>query len=478
MFWRLTTTYGLLLLLAFGLFGLLLGQRSEQDSLQPAELRATMATVSVVAFVGVVLAAAYLSRRLGRPLQEVTRAAEDIAAGRFGRKVYAVGAAEVGRLAHSFNRMSDRLSKQIAQLERDQQQLRAILGGMVEGVVALDAEQRILFANDRASQLLDFAVAGFTTEGAVGRKLWDVVRQRILLDLVGKALSQPEPQRREMNWNALASRSITVHAARLPGTPPRGAVLVVHDTSELRRLERLRQEFAANVSHELKTPLTVIKASIETLLEGGAAEDPTHCRTFLERVAEQSERLHRLILDLLSLARIEAGSETFVFQNVSVGEAVEDCVDRQRTRAEAKNQTLEAADCPHDVWAWADEDALGEILDNLIDNAVKYTPVGGTIRVRCWGEDDWACLEVADNGIGIPPHDLPRIFERFYRVDKARSRELGGTGLGLSIVKHLVQAMRGSITATSEVGRGTTFNVRLPRTAGDIETEASQEGRC
>jgi two-component system phosphate regulon sensor histidine kinase PhoR len=448
----------------------------EQIHTQLAGLRKTVATTAAVTLVAALCLAAFLSRRLARPIQEITRAAEEIAAGRFGQKVYARGRAEVGRLARSFNRMSTRLAAQIAQLEQDQQQLRAILGGMVEGVVALDAEQRILFANERAGQLLDFAVAGYTTEGAVGRKLWDVVRQHGVLDLVGKALARPEPQRREMNWNALANRSITVHAARLPGTPPRGAVLVVHDTSELRRLERLRQEFAANVSHELKTPLTVIKASVETLL-GGAADDPVHCRPFLERVAEQSERLHRLILDLLSLARIEASSETFVLQNVSIGEAIDECLERQRPRAEAKNQRLEwetangecgaknGASTPPapDVWAWADEDAVGEILDNLIDNAVKYTPVGGTIRVRCWGEDDWACLEVADNGIGIPAHDLPRIFERFYRVDKARSRELGGTGLGLSIVKHLVQAMRGSITAASEVGRGTTFTVRLPR---------------
>jgi two-component system, OmpR family, phosphate regulon sensor histidine kinase PhoR len=470
-----------------------------QIQTQLAGLRQTVATTAAVTLLAALGLAAFLSRRLARPIQEVTRAAEEIADGRFGQKVYAGGGAEVGRLAHTFNRMSDRLAGQIAQLEQDQQQLRAILGGMVEGVVALDAEQRILFANERAGHLLDFAVAGFTTEGAVGRKLWDVVRQRGLLDLVGKALTRPKPQRREMNWNALASRSITVHAARLPGTPPRGAVLVVHDTSELRRLERLRQEFAANVSHELKTPLTVIKASVETLLDGGAADDPVHCRPFLERVAEQSERLHRLILDLLSLARIETGSETFVLQNVSVGEAVDECLERQRPRAEAKNQTLEwgmgNAECgvksedgiphsafriphSHDVWAWADEDAIGEILDNLIDNAVKYTPVGGSIRVRCWGEDDWACLEVADNGIGIPDHDLPRIFERFYRVDKARSRELGGTGLGLSIVKHLVQAMRGSITASSEVGRGTTFSVRLPRQSvtADEQVGTGEEG--
>ena len=432
---------------------------------QLAGLRWLVTSTAAGAALAALLLAAYLSRRLARPIQEMMQAAEEIAGGRFGQQVHVSGGGEVARLARTFNRMSDRLADQIAQLEQDQQQLRAILGGMVEGVVALDAEQRILFANDRAAQLLDFAVAGYTTEGAVGRKLWDVVRQRGLLDLVRRALVRPEPQRQEMNWNPLASRSVTVHAARLPGDPPRGAVLVIHDTSELRRLERLRQEFAANVSHELKTPLTVIKASVETLLDGGAAEDPIHCRSFLERVAEQTERLHRLILDLLSLARIESGTESFAFQNVAVAEAVEDCLERLLPRAEARRLSLEAGSCPGELWAWVDDDALAEILDNLIDNAVKYTPVGGAIRVRCWGEGEWACLEVRDTGIGIPAHDLPRIFERFYRVDKARSRELGGTGLGLSIVKHLVQSMRGSISAASQVGQGTTFTVRLPRTA-------------
>ena len=254
----------------------------------------------------------------------------------------------------------------------------------------------------------------------------------------------------------------------MPGSPPRGAVLVLHDTSELRRLERLRQEFVANVSHELKTPLSVITACVETLL-AGAVDDLEHRGPFLERIAEQANRLHALILDLLTLARIESAAGALEPRAVALAPAVAACLGRHRARANSNKKLLEAvppspaSDTSEEIAAWADEEAVSQILDNLIDNALKYTPSGGRIRVRWRAEDSQVCLEVQDNGIGIPEQDLPRIFERFYRVDKARSRELGGTGLGLAIVKHLVHAMQGSVHAASRVGHGTTFSVRLPR---------------
>jgi two-component system phosphate regulon sensor histidine kinase PhoR len=247
---------------------------------------------------------------------------------------------------------------------------------------------------------------------------------------------------------------------------------VLHDTTEVRRLERLRQDFVANVSHELKTPLSVIKACIETLLDG-AADDPQHRGPFLRQIADQSDRLHSLILDLLSLARIEAGTELFQLEAVQLAPLVAACLERHRTRAESKKQILEPlAFAVHEhskpgaqnsEAAWADAEAVQEILDNLVDNALKYTPEGGRIRVGWHLDNGEICLQVQDSGIGIPEQDLPRIFERFYRVDKARSREMGGTGLGLSIVKHLAQAMHGNVGVTSEVGKGTTFSVRLPR---------------
>jgi two-component system phosphate regulon sensor histidine kinase PhoR len=400
----------------------------------------------------------WLARRVTRRLRALVAAAGHIAAGGYGRKVYAAGADEVGDLARTFNHMSERLAAQFGQLEEDRRQLRTILAGMTEGVVALDAEQQLLFANDRACELLELPPGS-----AAGRSFWELVRHRGLHEALRHALTTDGPYRGEVSWTGAAARDLTVNAARIPGPPPAGVVLVFHDATDLRRLERVRREFVANVSHELKTPLSVIKVAAETLLDG-AADDPGLRRVFLGQIAEQADRLHALILDLLSLAQIEAGTEVFEPGPVPLGSAVAACLERHRAKAEAKGQGLEAVSPPAgEVVAWADEEAVQQILDNLVDNALKYTPAGGRVWVRWRGDDRAAFLEVEDTGVGIPRADLPRVFERFYRVDKARSRELGGTGLGLAIVKHLAQAMGGGVAAASQPGVGSTFTVRLPR---------------
>jgi two-component system phosphate regulon sensor histidine kinase PhoR len=430
--------------------------------------------LSVLALVGLLVAgllALSLSRRMGATLRDLSDALDRLGSGESTRHVFAPGRDELAAVSRAYNRMSDRLVTRIAQLEEDRQQLRTILSGMVEGVVALDADQRILFANDRALQLLEFP-----TRTPVGRRLWEVVRQRPLLDVVRRALEGPDPAREELGWSGSIPRSLTVHAARLPGPPPRGAVLVIHDTSELRRLERLRQDFVANVSHELKTPLSVIQAAVETLLDG-AADEPQHRARFLEQIAGQTERLHHLILDLLSLARIESGSELFDFTAVAIGPEVEAVFDRLRARAEARQQILSASGpngSAEPVAVWADVEAVEQILDNLLDNALKYTPEGGRIDVVWTADERTVTIEVRDTGIGIPAADLPRIFERFYRVDKARSRQMGGTGLGLAIVKHLTQAMHGTVRAASTIGMGTAFTITLPRAATTVEPEPSE----
>jgi two-component system phosphate regulon sensor histidine kinase PhoR len=459
MFRRLLIWYGLLVLTL--LAGLAL---AVVTGVEPAGLRhRLLILVAVFAAIGVVATTAMsvaLARHFRGTVRQLGQAVQRMGEQGVGPRLVGGDGPELHGLAETFNRASEALTGRIARLEEDREQLRAVLSGMVEGVVALDADQRILYANDRAGQLLELP-----SPPPVGRPLWEVVRHRPLLDAVRNAQERAEPHREEFHWGGTTARSLTVHAAPLPGTPSRGTVLVLHDTTELRRLERLRRDFVANVSHELKTPLSVIKVCVETLLDG-AADDPEHRDRFLEQIARQGDRLHALILDLLSLARIESGAELFDIRDVPLEPVARACVDRHRPRAEARHQTLSVVGPDEPVRAWADEEAIDQILENLLDNALKYTPEGGRIEVRWARRDGTACFEVADTGIGIPAGDLPRIFERFYRVDKARSREMGGTGLGLSIVKHLVQAMHGSVRAASQPDKGTTFTVSLPLAGG------------
>jgi len=468
LFWKLFCIYGIALLLLVAILGVVLSGRNQRAELP----QAIWLTAVFAAVTGTVLAF-WLGKRLIEPIQALTQQSERIAAGDLTGKVYVDTRDEVAVLARTFNDMKERLAEQFTELENDRQQLRTILFGMQEGVIALDGEERILFANHRAAVLL-----GFQSQSAVGRKLWEIVRQRTIYDMVRRVLGGEAACQGEMETETPEARFLLVRGVRLPGPGLRGTVLVLHDATELRRLERVRQEFVANVSHELKTPLAVIKACVETLVDG-AVEDETNRGGFLQQIAEQADHLHALILDLLSLARIESGSASFEFEPVHLDPLVAECLERHSSRAIGKRQTLEIGyavngaahkDPPasdsmpaNPPIAWADQEAVNQILENLVDNALKYTPEGGNIWVRYRGDGDQVVLEVEDTGIGIPERDLPRIFERFYRADKARSRELGGTGLGLSIVKHLVQSMHGSIRASSRPGKGTIFEVRLPR---------------
>jgi two-component system phosphate regulon sensor histidine kinase PhoR len=400
-----------------------------------------------------------IARRISAPLVKLSGAADSIARGDYGKKVLVSSFDEVGALAASFNAMSEACAAQIAQMNQDREQLRAIFRSMVEGVLVLDAQQTILFANEAASQLL-----GVALQSAQGQKVWQVFRLRQLNEAVEKILASDEPYRCDLEWTGSERRALALQGARLPGQPHRGAVLVFHDITHLRKLETVRQDFVANVSHELKTPLAAIQATVETLLDG-AMHDAEHNVRFLERIRESGDRLHRLVQDLLTLARIESSQAPLELEPIALQLAVEACISRQGDRAKAKDLQLIAEPAPEPVAALGDEEALAEILDNLVDNAIKYTPAGGTITLRWFAEDREAILQVVDTGVGIPEKDLPRIFERFYRVDKARSRELGGTGLGLSIVKHLVQALGGTVAADSQVGRGSSFTIRIPRAA-------------
>jgi two-component system, OmpR family, phosphate regulon sensor histidine kinase PhoR len=451
MVWRLLIAFvGFAAMAALGAVFLLLG-------LQSAVARALIPLLLTFAAIP---PAWLLARRFVRPFQELTDATYRIAEGEYSHRIPGGAWGESRSLARTFNTMSNRLEAQFQQLESDRHQLRTILGGMVEGVVALGPEQRVLFANEAAGQMLEF-----DPHQVVGRPIWEVTRLPQIQEVLAKAIRDTSPRREEFDWTGPTSRQLAIYVAPLTGDPAApGAVLVLHDVTELRRLERLRQDFVANVSHELKTPLSVIKACIEALIDG-AVEEPESRRPFLEQISDQGERLHALILDLISLARIESGEEILDFQAVPLEHAVADCLDRHQPRADAKRLSLRAVPAERDrgVYVMADDEALSQILDNLVDNAVKYTPEGGAIQVRWRSNGANVHLQVEDSGTGIPERDLARVFERFYRVDKARSRELGGTGLGLAIVKHLVQVMKGTVKATSQVGKGTTMTITLPR---------------
>ncbi|MFM9961526.1 MAG: ATP-binding protein [Planctomycetaceae bacterium] len=419
-------------------------------------------TTAIVVLICTLALAYWLAWRLVHPLETLTTAAQAIAAGDFSQKVGVTNRDEIGALAGAFNAMSRELSRRWEQLqasrrERDENSelMETVLSSMREGVVVIDAQHRILYANGAAGPLLDVP-----TMQALGRSLFEVARHPRVQKVFEDVLAGRVPERVEYEVPR-TSAIVALIASPLPGNPPAGAVLVLQNVTELRRLENLRREFVSNVSHELKTPLTTIQAYTETLLDG-AIDDVTHNREFLQRIDEQAERLHRLILDLLSLARIESAEEAYELLPISIDEAVRVCLKEHQAVADSKGILLVSKSSAEKAAVWGDEEGLRTVLDNLVDNAIKYTPSGGRVMVRWHIEGRRAVLEVEDTGIGIPQQHQARVFERFFRVDKARSRELGGTGLGLSIVKHWVQVFAGSVEVRSELGRGSTFTIRIP----------------
>jgi two-component system phosphate regulon sensor histidine kinase PhoR len=451
--------------LAVRLSGVLNGLNShppqDAQALRTAVVSRTL-LVFVVTALGTAILVWAMFRGVARTTAKLEAAARDVAAGNLNGDVPAERGDEFGRLAQRFNEMTaavkQRLEERKArehQLEEREEFLQAVLATMVEAVIAVDGNQRILFANRASRKLL-----GMNHSELVGRPIWEVARSPVLQETLRKVLTEHAEQRIE--FQLPRTKSIAILAAgRLPGNPPPGAVLVLHDVTELRQLENLRREFVSNVSHELKTPLTTIQAYAETLLDG-ALDDPRHSREFVQRIADQGDRLHGLILDLLALARIESKEQAFDMAPIAVADVVADCVAEHLAVAQKKGLELTADVRDEHARVLADAEGLRTILDNLLDNALNHTPSGGRVTVRCESADGKVCLQVADTGIGIPREHHDRIFERFYRVDKARSRELGGTGLGLSIVKHLAQVFGGNVSVASSPGKGSTFTVELP----------------
>jgi len=367
---------------------------------------------------------------------------------------------ELGQVANSLQNLEEERQDQISRLQNTERMARSssdllttVLDSMVEGVIAIDLEQRIVFLNSGARNLLAISSAIGT-----GHRLYEAVRVPSFLEAVADAITSRQMQTLEYRASREQTDLVLVAIPILKG-PHAGAVVVVRDVSEMRRLEAMRRDFVSGVSHELKTPLTVIQACTDTLL-GGAMADPPAAERFLKQIEEQSERLLQLILGMLQLARVESGQQILNIKSVDAIAVVEDIVRSFRTVADSLSVRLIHTGSEEMVLN-TDPQALRTILSNLVDNALKHTNAGGSVIVDVQAESSSPTIIVRDTGTGIPEAMLGRIFERFYRVERDRSRERGGSGLGLAIVKHLCQAIAATITVKSEVGRGSEFCVRF-----------------
>lgn len=356
---------------------------------------------------------------------------------------------EFGRLAKTFNQLANALQRTGRKMAKDKDRFAAVLEGMSDAVIALSAKGRIKVINQRALSLLGL-------DGAcVGKSLLEATRIPALHELT-QAQAEGETQR---EFELANGRRVLASATPLHTTA--GIVIVLRDVTEVRHLETIRKDFVANVSHELRTPVAVIRANAETLL-AGALEDEQRGPVFVQAILRNSERLSNLLADLLDLSRIEAGKYHLEIQSVGVEEAIRRALEAISPTAEKRHVSWDLTDSSH-LFVLADPMALEQVLLNLLDNAVKYTKDGGKVLVRAAEQPTGVRIEVADDGPGIPPQHRKRIFERFYRVDPGRSRELGGTGLGLSIVKHLVESMGGTVGVEPASPHGSIFWFVLPK---------------
>jgi two-component system, OmpR family, phosphate regulon sensor histidine kinase PhoR len=444
-----------------------------QADVQRDQIRRSLLAASVVILVAGIAVSFVFSRMLAGRIEQLKDFSRRVAGGDFRPMQFTGPRDEVADLADALNETAARLDATIHSLSGERNRSSAILRSMVEGVAVIDARERLIFFNRAFAAILNL-----DAEKSEGRPLIEIIRNSQLLALIRKALQGEEGLQGDIAMGFVQQRSFSVTAAPVnpldssvagrsgPGKlaetgRPSGAVVVLHDVTDLRRLERVRQDFVANVSHEFKTPLTAIQGFAETLL-AGALEDPGNNRRFLEIIREHATRLAQLTDDLMKLARIEAGKLEVQFFPVNLADLAEGCAETALLKANRKEITLEM-DVPAALPSvHGDANLLHEVLQNLLDNAVQYTHPGGKIYVSAVAREHDAVVTVSDTGIGIPLADQERIFERFYRVDAARSRQAGGTGLGLSIARHIVEAHGGRIWVESEVGLGSKFSFSVP----------------
>jgi len=420
---------------------------------QVRELYSAGAIALAVALLFTALLTAAISAPVAGPVREIVEAARRFASGDLAARIRVRRRDEMGELALILNQAARQLEERLAESARDRARTEAILSAMEDGVLAVDHEGKVLLANDALRSDMDL-------DDPVGRHYVEAVRQRELGEVVEAVLRTGERREAEVE---IRHRNYALSGVSFPGFEgkPQGAVLTFHDITERKRMERIRRDFVANASHELRTPLTSIRGFVEAL-EDGAVREPEHAERFLGKIRVHADRMAALVEDLLELSRLEAGERPPHWTEVAPAQIAGEAVASLSEQARRKQMSLGESDSGAPLVV-SDAERLLRVLENLVDNAIKYTPPGGHVEVASGpSPQGGAWIEVRDDGPGIAPEHLPRLFERFYRVDRARSRELGGTGLGLAIVRHLAESLGASVTVASEPGKGTTFKVTLP----------------
>ncbi len=405
-----------------------------------------------------------ISRRITRPIEAMRQGAARYAQGDLSHRLHPPATLELAGLAIAMNRMAHELEQRIQAVIRQRNETQAVLASMVEGVVALDPEERIMDLNEAAAGLLNRSM-----DFLRGRSIQEVMRNRDLHRMVRSTLSEGVNTQGDITLHQNGAQVLNIHCTSLrePGGASMGALLVINNVTRLRHLENMRSDFAANVSHEIKTPLTAIQGFVETLLHD-SVDDPAEAHRFLGIIQKHVNRLTAVIDDLMHLSRLEQDqrSRPLALERGSVADVIHTAAGLCRKKAGEKEIAVQVA-CEEGLAADMDAELMEQAVVNLLDNAIKYSPSGSRIEVEARRTETEIWIQVRDEGMGIPARHLSRLFERFYRVDKARSRNMGGTGLGLAIVKHIIQAHGGQAAVESTLGRGSTFSLKLPAVASD-----------
>ncbi|ABO49247.1 PAS/PAC sensor signal transduction histidine kinase [Desulforamulus reducens MI-1] len=415
-------------------------------------------TVLLGAFWATVFMAWLTNRRLITPVEQITSVAQEMAGGFLDTEIRVEGEEELDDLAWSINYMARELRKNLIVITEERNRARAILNSMADGVIALDKYGQVILINPVVEEIFKIKETNW-----LGNKIIKVIRNHELEELFIRALHSMQPvMNSELQVLTPQPRLFNIHVTPLKGNNDEkiGVVGLITDVTERRKLERMRTEFVANVSHELRTPLTSINGFVETLLDG-AIEEPIIARNFLEIISAEGKRLANIIDDLLKLSRLEDRRTKLNKQPVDLAEVIGNTITMFEGRALEKNIQITTEISPKLPLVPGDQGFLSQVMINLVDNAIKYTLTGGTVHISVKFNEHEVTVTVSDTGIGIPIESIPRVFERFYRVDKARSREMGGTGLGLSICKHIMEAHGGKIRVESD-SSGSQFSFSLP----------------